>query len=450
MIRASLLALFSTLIICGFCGKEFISLGRHTWRCKNKVEFEQTSQQNGVPNVEIRSQECLPINSYKVVKCCCGKICKGARGLKMHQRSCKVIDDMQEELQQQMTDALNDQICDDNVQSVEDTFSRLNAQETLPDLKRGIKLPKSPLQWSNANDFFHLTLSNCPVTTQEINKSINTMATVIYNYFSENYGFIDVNNNNEFESKYKSCSVKELKKALKELKCDNGDIKEIKFVARQLRYLLNKNNIDPLHTNVNVSSEVDHDKLLNNNFWGYIKKFFKKKSESLPTFDLSQCTTYFTKTLSAVIPNKTFNIPSWIPKFNSPTTPFNLDPPTYNEISNVIRKMKPSGSPCPLDQISVICLKRCPYLRTYLTEIIHAAWSSGIVPSEWKKACTILIHKKHDTDNPANFRPITLESVPLKVFTSCLRNKIFTFLSENNYIEHEIQKGFTPKCRRNC
>ena len=55
-----------------------------------------------------------------------------------------------------------------------------------------------------------------------------------------------------------------------------------------------------------------------------------------------------------------------------------------------------------------------------------------------------MIHKKHDTDNPANFRPITLESVPLKVFTSCLRNKIFTFLSENNYIEHEIQKGFTP------
>ena len=55
-----------------------------------------------------------------------------------------------------------------------------------------------------------------------------------------------------------------------------------------------------------------------------------------------------------------------------------------------------------------------------------------------------MIHKKDVTDNPANFRPITLESVPLKVFTSCLRNKIFAFLSENNYIEHDIQKGFTP------
>ena len=32
----------------------------------------------------------------------------------------------------------------------------------------------------------------------------------------------------------------------------------------------------------------------------------------------------------------------------------------------------------------------------------------------------------------------------MKIFTSCLRN-IFKFLSENNYIEHEIEKGFTPK-----
>ena len=106
--------------------------------------------------------------------------------------------------------------------------------------------------------------------------------------------------------------------------------------------------------------------------------------------------------------------------------------------------MKPSGSPCPLDQISIIRFKRCPYLRSYLTEIIHAAWSCGAVPSEWKKACTILIHKKGETANSANFRPITLESVPLKVLTSCLRNRTFQFLAENNYIEQNIQKGFTP------
>ena len=107
--------------------------------------------------------------------------------------------------------------------------------------------------------------------------------------------------------------------------------------------------------------------------------------------------------------------------------------------------MKASDSPSPLDQLSIICFKRSPFLRTYLSEIIRTAWSTGSAPSEWKRACTILIHKKENANNPANFRPITLQSVPLNVFTSCLHNAIFNFLSANNYIEHEIrQKGFTP------
>ena len=46
-------------------------------------------------------------------------------------------------------------------------------------------------------------------------------------------------------------------------------------------------------------------------------------------------------------------------------------------------------------------------------------------------------------DDPANVRPITLESVPLKIFTSCLRNLLFHFLKLNNFIEKQIQTGFT-------
>ena len=184
---------------------------------------------------------------------------------------------------------------------------------------------------------------------------------------------------------------------------------EIKFVAKKLRNLLNKSNTtDPNNTDSHASANIDHDSLIGKSVWGFVKQFFKKNTSSFPSFNLAECTSYFTKTLSAISPTKTFNIPSWIPKFESPQTPFNLDPPTYQEITNVIRKMKPSGSPCPLDQISIICFKRCPYLRLYLTEIIHAAWSCGVVPSEWKKACTILIHKKGETANPANFQPITL------------------------------------------
>ena len=61
-----------------------------------------------------------------------------------------------------------------------------------------------------------------------------------------------------------------------------------------------------------------------------------------------------------------------------------------------------------------------------------------------KKAYTILLHKKGDQYGPSNFRPLTLESITLKIFISCLRNTIFQFLIDNNYIEQKIQKGFTP------
>ena len=72
-------------------------------------------------------------------------------------------------------------------------------------------------------------------------------------------------------------------------------------------------------------------------------------------------------------------------------------------------------------------------------------WQSGEIPADWKKACTVLVHKKGDTEDPSNFRPITLESVPLKIFTSCLRDSMFAFLKANDFIDHEIQKGFLPK-----
>ena len=107
--------------------------------------------------------------------------------------------------------------------------------------------------------------------------------------------------------------------------------------------------------------------------------------------------------------------------------------------------MKSSGCPCPLDQISILVFKHCPLLRSYVTAVLEQVWESGKIPKVWKKATTILIHKKESCEDPANFRPITLEFVPLKILTSLIRNKMFSFLSENKYVEHEVQKGFTPK-----
>ena len=140
-----------------------------------------------------------------------------------------------------------------------------------------------------------------------------------------------------------------------------------------------------------------------------------------------------------------FRTPSWIPRFDPPSSSFNTKPPTCREVTNVTKRMKSSGCPCPLDQISILVFKHCPHLWSYLTTVLEQVWESGKIPEVWKKATTILIHKKESGEDPANFRPITLESVPPKILTSLIRNKMFAFLSENKHVEHEVQKLFAPK-----
>ena len=87
MIRSSLVAMLAICAVCSFCGKDFVTLGRHSWRCKEKI-----NQEMPVVHSPVR------ISNTNDVKCYCGKSCKGTRGLKMHQRSCRVIHGLNNEL----------------------------------------------------------------------------------------------------------------------------------------------------------------------------------------------------------------------------------------------------------------------------------------------------------------------------------------------------------------
>ena len=107
--------------------------------------------------------------------------------------------------------------------------------------------------------------------------------------------------------------------------------------------------------------------------------------------------------------------------------------------------MKSSTSPCLLDQIIVILFKKCPFLRSRLTNILQTAWSTKTFPDVWKSGVTVLAFKKGDTGNPENFPSIVLQPVLSKVFTSIIRNRLFNFASKNKYTETNLQKGFWEK-----
>ena len=129
-------------------------------------------------------------------------------------------------------------------------------------------------------------------------------------------------------------------------------------------------------------------------------------------------------------------------KLYEPLNMFDLKPPIYKETTGIINKLESSGSPCPDDQMSIIILKRCSILRTFIYKIISHCWREPKFLSCWKHAFTILIHKKGSNVEPSKLRPITLQPVFAKIYSSLIRNRIYNFLLENQFTESNMQKGF--------
>ena len=88
------------------------------------------------------------------------------------------------------------------------------------------------------------------------------------------------------------------------------------------------------------------------------------------------------------------------------------------------------------------------YYRT--TVIIMECWKLRRIPNCWKIGGTISIYKKGDPDDPAYFRPITLQPVLYKIFLSIIKKRLFEYVSKNNYIDRKMQKGFWPCIDRVC
>ena len=126
-----------------FVDKTSSRVGRHSWRCKQRVNrAEQDRPDITSREVPVMQSPNVPVPSRIVVKCCCGNICKGARGLKMHQRSCQVIHGLNDELSAD----LEEQITTDNTADTPENDNSINDidmtnDESFPELKHGINLP---------------------------------------------------------------------------------------------------------------------------------------------------------------------------------------------------------------------------------------------------------------------------------------------------------------------
>ena len=75
MIRSSVVCLLLSCVNCLFCGKDFVTLGRHQWRCKQKVNENVhygSASQKGMPVEPVITSPTSAIHKSGVK--CCGKM----------------------------------------------------------------------------------------------------------------------------------------------------------------------------------------------------------------------------------------------------------------------------------------------------------------------------------------------------------------------------------------
>ncbi|ESN90110.1 hypothetical protein HELRODRAFT_182804 [Helobdella robusta] len=228
----------------------------------------------------------------------------------------------------------------------------------------GIKLPKTTIQWSEANAYFHSQRSALPNITDIDNFTINFQSS-IYNYFASTYGTIkqQTNSTTIFDK-----PINKLKKELKQLKLlgrnnHNFDL-QIKTLSKQIRSRIASTKRNKLEKTLNITNQLKH------KFWATCEKLFNPTPNLLPQFGVDKCKQFFNNILNDQSCNK-HSLPNWIKTLPNPSIACDTNPPTFNEISSIIRKCNWRASPCPLDQMSVIVLKKCPILHTILHQLLR-------------------------------------------------------------------------------
>ena len=112
---------------------------------------------------------------------------------------------------------------------------------------------------------------------------------------------------------------------------------------------------------------------------------------------------------------------------------------TREEVEQAVKKLQ-NGKAAGEDEIVAEMLKNGgEVMIDWLLEILQEVWRTKQLPSEWKKSVLVPVHKKKDRKVCDNYRGISLLSIPGKVLSLVLLDRLETIIDPQLM---EAQCGF--------
>ena len=174
------------------------------------------------------------------------------------------------------------------------------------------------------------------------------------------------------------------------------------------------------------------------------KNFFSDHAQSRPDFSVEEALSHFATTYTDDDRSAGYSPFEKDPTKPEPSVSFPTSLPSRSLFQSNLKKTRNSSAPGP-NRIPYLVWKKCPSLQQRLYTVCCKVWKQAQIPSSWRQAIIVLVHKKGDQKNPANFRPIALSNCDSKIFFSLVASVTTTYMRSNNYFDGLTQKGFLPK-----
>ena len=382
--------------------------------------------------------------------CLCGRKFATQRGMKIHRTKmgCAVSIPKTQEQCSAEADKTSDSQSQDEIHSAETAHATDSEVEVTQSKRPKIKFPpaSSKEAWTSL-DTEVLGVLKKELHDMTFENKLDSLGDIIYRICKDKFGVMEPKPKQPVQKNRRQRQMEDLR----------NQKRHLKKLARTARpeekegYLKLWKDLKEKHSALSKAERAskkrrtrkrDQDRFFKEPF-KYARSLFDQPRSGILDVDQETLEDHLKKTYSDPARNVPLAYNTNLVWPESPGEPFNLNPPTLDEVRQVVLKARCKSAPGP-NGIPYVFYKRCPKVLRWLHGNLKMAWKELHISNQWMIAEGVYIPKEQGSQGINQFRPISLLNVEGKIFFSVMASRLTEYLLSNGYVDTTVQKGGVP------